>query len=68
MVRAYWLLLGRAQPGSVYNAASGRTVSIQEIIAGFLACVTRPIDVPGGATHPPRRHPPCWGTRAGCAC
>ena len=45
MVRAYWLLLGRAQPGSVYNAASGRTVSIQEIIAGFLTCVTRPIDV-----------------------
>ena len=38
-------LLGRAQPGSVYNAASGRTVSIQEIIAGFLACVTRLIDV-----------------------
>jgi GDP-4-dehydro-6-deoxy-D-mannose reductase len=45
MVRAYWLLLGRAQPGSVYNAASGRAVSIREIITGFLACVSRPIAV-----------------------
>ena len=45
MVRAYWLLLARAQPGSTYNAASGHAVSIQEVIDGFLACAARPIEV-----------------------
>jgi GDP-4-dehydro-6-deoxy-D-mannose reductase len=45
MVRAYWLLLARARPGSTYNAASGRAVSIQEVIDGFLARAARPIEV-----------------------
>jgi len=45
MVRAYWLLLARAQPGSTYNAASGNAVSIREVIDGFLASAARPIEV-----------------------
>jgi GDP-4-dehydro-6-deoxy-D-mannose reductase len=45
MVRAYWLLLARAQPGSTYNAASGHAASIREVIDGFLACAARPIEV-----------------------
>jgi GDP-4-dehydro-6-deoxy-D-mannose reductase len=45
MVRAYWLLLAAAQPGTTYNAASGRAVSIREVIDGFLACAARAIEV-----------------------
>lgn len=45
MVRAYWLLLERATPGEVYNAASGRAVAISEIVDGFLAATKRPIEV-----------------------
>jgi GDP-4-dehydro-6-deoxy-D-mannose reductase len=45
MVRAYWLVLDRAAPGSIYNAASGRAVSIRELIDGFLAAATCPIEV-----------------------
>jgi GDP-4-dehydro-6-deoxy-D-mannose reductase len=45
MVRAYWLVLGRAAPGEVYNAASGRAVSIAELLDGFLALAARPIEV-----------------------
>ncbi len=58
MVRAYWLLLERAAPGEVYNAASGRALAIREVIDGFLALArgaievrvahdrVRPIDIP----------------------
>jgi GDP-4-dehydro-6-deoxy-D-mannose reductase len=45
MVRAYWLLLARAQPGSTYNAASGRAMTIREVIDGFLAHAERPVEV-----------------------
>ena len=45
MVRAYWLLLARSQPGGTYNAASGRAVSIREVIDGFLAHAARPIEI-----------------------
>jgi GDP-4-dehydro-6-deoxy-D-mannose reductase len=45
MVRAYWLLLARAQPGSTYNAASGHAVSIRDVIDGFRAEATRPVEV-----------------------
>jgi GDP-4-dehydro-6-deoxy-D-mannose reductase len=45
MVRAYWLLLGRARPGDTYNAASGGTVSIQDVLEGFLARAKCPIAV-----------------------
>ena len=54
MVRAYWLLLARAQPGSTYNAASGRAVSIHEVIDG----IPRPRRVPDrGAPGRPARSP-----------
>ena len=45
MVRAYWLLLGRGEPGKTYNAASGKATSIREVIDAFLARATRPIEV-----------------------
>jgi GDP-4-dehydro-6-deoxy-D-mannose reductase len=45
MVRAYWLLLDRARPGEIYNAASGRAVMIREIVDGFLALAGCPIEV-----------------------
>ena len=45
MVRAYWLLLARGDPGRTYNAASGQAVSIQEVIEGFLARAACPIEV-----------------------
>ena len=64
MVRAYWLLLGRARPGDTYNAASGTTVSIQDVIEGFLARSTHPIaGAPGAPARPPRGHPGALGRR-----
>jgi GDP-4-dehydro-6-deoxy-D-mannose reductase len=45
MVRAYWLLLGRADPGWTYNAASGTSTSIQQVIDGFLKLASRSIEV-----------------------
>jgi GDP-4-dehydro-6-deoxy-D-mannose reductase len=45
MVRAYWLLLGRGDPGWTYNAASGTATSIQQVIEGFLALASIPIEV-----------------------
>ena len=45
MVRAYWLLLERGAAGETYNAASGRAVAIQDVLSGFLALATCPIDV-----------------------
>jgi GDP-4-dehydro-6-deoxy-D-mannose reductase len=45
MVRAYWLLLAHARPGSTYNAASGNALSIREVIDGFLECVAISIEV-----------------------
>jgi len=32
IVRGYWLLLGRGEPGEVYNLCSGRGWAIQEIL------------------------------------
>jgi GDP-4-dehydro-6-deoxy-D-mannose reductase len=45
MVRAYWLLLARGDPGRTYNAASGKAVSIREVIDGFLEYAACPIEV-----------------------
>ena len=45
MVRVYWLLLGRGTPGEVYNASSGRSVAIREIVDGFLGLAKCPIQV-----------------------
>ena len=44
MVKAYWRLLGRGEPGRTYNAASGKATSIQEVIDAFLARAQRPIE------------------------
>ena len=45
MVRAYWLLLDKAPAGGTYNTASGRAVSIQDVIDEFRACARCPIEV-----------------------
>jgi GDP-4-dehydro-6-deoxy-D-mannose reductase len=45
VVRAYWLALGHGTPGEVYNVASGRAVAIQEVVDGFRALASRPIEV-----------------------
>jgi GDP-4-dehydro-6-deoxy-D-mannose reductase len=45
MVRAYWLALADAAPGVTLNAASGRAVTIREVLDGFLARAARPVEV-----------------------
>jgi GDP-4-dehydro-6-deoxy-D-mannose reductase len=45
MVRAYWLLLARADPGRTYNAASGKAMSIREVIDEFRARAVCPVEV-----------------------
>jgi len=45
MVRAYWLALEHGRPGETYNAASGTPTAIREILDGFLALASRPIEV-----------------------
>ncbi|HEV8437187.1 MAG TPA: GDP-mannose 4,6-dehydratase [Methylomirabilota bacterium] len=37
IVRGYWLLLERGEPGEVYNLCSGRTWSIQQVLDFLLA-------------------------------
>ena len=37
VVRGYWLLLERGQPGEVYNLCSGRGWAIQEVLDFLLA-------------------------------
>ena len=68
MVRAYWLLLNHGQPGEVYNAGSGRAVSIQELLETLLRMSTvsirteidpermRPSDTPVIVCDPTRLH------------
>ncbi len=58
VVRAYWELLRRGEPGEVYNVCSGRDYSIQEILEKLLAISpmeiqvevdparVRPLDIP----------------------
>lgn len=50
IVRGYWMLLERGEPGEVYNLCSGRTWTIQQVLEGDLR--------PGrpGAAAPVRRH------------
>ncbi len=43
MVRAYWLLLNRGLPGEVYNAGSGRAISIQDLLNMLLEMSVVPI-------------------------
>jgi GDP-4-dehydro-6-deoxy-D-mannose reductase len=46
MVRGYWLLLQRGQPGEVYNLCSGRAWAIQEVLDFLLSrSAVRPIAV-----------------------
>jgi GDP-4-dehydro-6-deoxy-D-mannose reductase len=40
IVRGYWLLLERGQPGEVYNLCSGQSHAIQEVLDFFLAAST----------------------------
>jgi GDP-4-dehydro-6-deoxy-D-mannose reductase len=37
MVRAYWALLERGEPGEAYNIGSGTTRTIREVLDGYLA-------------------------------
>jgi GDP-4-dehydro-6-deoxy-D-mannose reductase len=37
MVRAYWALLERGEPGEAYNIGSGTTRTAEEVLRGFLA-------------------------------
>ena len=55
VVRAYWLALAQGDPGRTYNVASGRAVSIQEVVDGFLALAARPIEVRGRRPGAPDR-------------
>jgi GDP-4-dehydro-6-deoxy-D-mannose reductase len=41
IVRGYWLLLERGEPGEVYNLCSGRSWVIQEVLDFFLKHSTR---------------------------
>ena len=45
MVRAYWLALAHGQRGAVYNIASGKAVSVREIVDRLCALARRPIRV-----------------------
>jgi GDP-4-dehydro-6-deoxy-D-mannose reductase len=46
VVRGYWLLLERGEPGEVYNLCSGRAWTIQTILDYFLeAALVRPIEI-----------------------
>ena len=45
VVRAYWLAVTRAEPGEVYNIASGKSWAIQEVLDMLLAQATVPIRV-----------------------
>jgi GDP-4-dehydro-6-deoxy-D-mannose reductase len=68
MVRAYWLLITHGQPGEVYNAGSGRAVSIQHLLDTLLSLSTvsisteidpermRPSDIPVIVCDPTRLH------------
>jgi GDP-4-dehydro-6-deoxy-D-mannose reductase len=45
VVRAYWLLLEKGEPGGVYNVCSGQGRSIREILDRLLACSTARVEV-----------------------
>jgi GDP-4-dehydro-6-deoxy-D-mannose reductase len=45
MVRAYWLAVTQATPGEVYNLASGRAVTIRELLDQLLALSDADIEV-----------------------
>jgi GDP-4-dehydro-6-deoxy-D-mannose reductase len=45
MVRAYWLAVTKAKPGEVYNVASGKAVTIRELLDRLLALSDREVEV-----------------------
>ncbi len=45
MVRAYWLAVSEATPGEVYNLASGRAVTIRELLDQLLALSDTEVEV-----------------------
>lgn len=45
IVRAYWLALRHGKRGEIYNIASGKAVSIREIVDRLCALARRPIQV-----------------------
>ncbi len=45
MVRAYWLAVERAEPGEVYNIASGKGITIRELLERILALSNVRIEV-----------------------
>jgi len=45
MVRAYWLAVTKATPGEVYNLASGRAVTIRELLDQLLALSDTEVEV-----------------------
>jgi GDP-4-dehydro-6-deoxy-D-mannose reductase len=54
VVRAYWLLIEKGEPGAVYNVCSGRGVSIREVLERLLALSDARADV---QTDPARLRP-----------
>jgi len=54
MVRAYWLAAERGEPGEVYNIASGRGITIREMLDKLLAMSTVQVRV---ETDPARLRP-----------
>ncbi len=45
MVRAYWLAVTKAKPGEVYNVASGKAVTIRELLDQLLALSETKVEV-----------------------
>jgi GDP-4-dehydro-6-deoxy-D-mannose reductase len=45
VVRAYWLLLEKGEPGEVYNVCSGRGIAIREILQRLIALTRADVEV-----------------------
>lgn len=45
IVRGYYLLLERGEPGDVYQLGSGRAVSVEEILRVLLGLCSKPVEV-----------------------
>ncbi len=45
VVRAYWLLIEKGEPGSVYNVCTGRGRRIRELLEILLACSSARVEV-----------------------
>jgi GDP-4-dehydro-6-deoxy-D-mannose reductase len=45
LVRAYWGLLEKGEPGEVYNIGSGKAVTIREVLDMLLSMTDREIEV-----------------------